>query len=965
MRWSRWVLVAVLLVGGSAGWFALHAASERRHRAALGKAESELAAGRPGSARGIVQGLLADRADDGEALLLLGRCEEARGQSASALAAWERVPMHSPSFVPATVRRARVLLDAGRFAESEALLEPLASAVGPLDEGARQTLELLYRIEGRLHDVQRLIVGSWSGAADPSNVLRRLFLLDHFAYPATFIKDALARGSERDDRVRLGRANHAIAAGRFDEAEPWLAPCLEHRPDDPSAWRAALDLGVARDDPAAAWRAAEHLPAAALSEIERLRLRSWFAGRSGDARLERAALAALTESEPGNTGAWDRRAERSLAEGDATAAETFRKRKAQANANLARYKALVDTEPAARVRSAGELATLSAALGRPLEARGWALVRDGKARSEPLEPPEAVPAAPRTSTQVLAEVLAAVKPRSIREGPAPAAPARAVARFRDDAEASRLGFVYDNGHTGKFPPPPEAMGGGVGLLDFDGDGWIDVYLVQGGPFPAGQSAAQDGDRLFRNKGDGTFEDATARAGLAGMARGYGHGVTVGDFDNDGHPDLFVTRWRAYALYHNRGDGTFEDATIAAGLDGDRDWPTSAAFGDLDNDGDLDLYVCHYLAYDEKDPRRCAHPETALRRGCNPLDFEPMPDHVFRNDGGRFVDVTRAAGMAEASGRGLGVVINDLDGDGRVDVYVANDMSANFLYRNLGGFRFEEVGLRSGAASSAEGGFKAGMGVACGDLDGDGRIDLGVTNYYGESTTFYHNLGGGMFADHSESIGLAAPSRLLLGFGVAFLDVDNDGRLDVLSANGHVVDERPRIPWMMPLQLLQMGGDGRLRDVSDRAGAPFTPARLGRGFGVSDLDHDGLLDAVVVCQNEPVVYLHNETRTEPQDRGHFLLLLLEGTTSNRDAVGATVTARAGGRVWVASRFGGGNYQSASDPRIHVGLGAARSVDELKITWPSGRVRTFRDLPADTGYHLVEGESKPQPLRGFPR
>ncbi len=282
------------------------------------------------------------------------------------------------------------------------------------------------------------------------------------------------------------------------------------------------------------------------------------------------------------------------------------------------------------------------------------------------------------------------------------------------------------------------------------------------------------------------------------------------------------------MYRNKGDGTFEDVTTRAGLGGDRDWPTSAAFADLDRDGDLDLYVCHYLKYDENNPQRCSHPDSPAKHECNPLDFDARPDHVFRNDGGRFVDVTEAAGLFESTGRGLGVVAADFDGDDLVDLYVANDMSANYLYRNKGGFHFEEVGVIAGAAASAEGGYKAGMGVACGDLDGDGKLDLAVTNYYGESTTFFRNLGGGMFADHSDAIGLSAPTRLLLGFGIAFVDLDNDGRLDVLSANGHVIDPRPRFPWKMPLQVLYMSPAGRLVDVSARAGACSSTTTLAGG-----------------------------------------------------------------------------------------------------------------------------------------
>jgi len=390
-------------------------------------------------------------------------------------------------------------------------------------------------------------------------------------------------------------------------------------------------------------------------------------------------------------------------------------------------------------------------------------------------------------------------------------------------------------------------------------------------------------------------------------------------------------------------------TRRSGLDGDRDWPTSAAFADLDGDGDLDIYVCHYLAYEPSNPRRCTHPESPSKHECNPLDFPSLADHVFRNDGGRFIDVTAASGFVDPDGRGLGVVAAHLDDDDKIDLYVANDMTANYLFRNGGAFRFEEVGQRSGAAASADGGFKAGMGIACGDLDGDGQLDLAVTNYFGESTTFYRNVGQGFFVDHSSAINLAAPTRRLLGFGIAFFDADNDGWLDVLSANGHVLDPRPQIPWTMPLQILEGSPGGRLSDVSERAGEPFGLLHLGRGLAVGDLDNDGRLDAVVVAQNEPLIYLHNRT----EGRGHFITFCLEGTKSNRDAVGARVAIRAGGRRQMAERYGGGSYQSASDPRVHFGLGEATSVESVEVRWPSGVVDRHVGLKADRHYRLREG------------
>ena len=285
-----------------------------------------------------------------------------------------------------------------------------------------------------------------------------------------------------------------------------------------------------------------------------------------------------------------------------------------------------------------------------------------------------------------------------------------IPTFVDEGDRRGLAFTFDNGMS-ELRQLPETMSGGAALVDVDGDGWLDIYAVQGGPFPPPKENPPFGDRLFRNRGDGRFEDITASSGLAALKGGYGHGVAVGDYDNDGRPDLFITRDGSYALYHNLGQGRFEDVTAKAGFGGDRDWPTSAAWADFDNDGDLDLYVCHYLKWDADHPTLCEYPERS-KPGylyCGPPAFPALPDHVFKNEGGRFVDVTGAAGIVDRDGRGLGVVVADLDGDGRVDVFVANDMTANYFFRNQGGFRFVEEGLESGLSSSAEGEFSGGDG----------------------------------------------------------------------------------------------------------------------------------------------------------------------------------------------------------------------------------------------------------------
>jgi len=911
----------------------------------------DMAAGRQSMARKRLVDLVASRLLQDEALYQLGLCDEARGRFDAALAAWERIPHGSPFTPKATIARARALANAGRFAAAEELLTARPRPPGPEGSLLRQGLELLLRIEGRNNEVLPLIVETWEGAADPAIVLRRIYLLDNSAFPIDYVRTTLQAGERDDDRIWLGKANLATWNGQFAEAAHWLDRCTQRRPNDPAVWRARLELAILALDLDGFERAAGHTPAQEFTTVESLRLRAWITARLGDARREHEALLALVDQDPGNIGAWDRLSELALMEGQIGKAKGYRKRKAERNADRQRYKTLIERDD--RAARAEELESLAGRLGRRLEASGWSLIRQGRAATEHLALEPERPLSASSQGDTLAAVLSDLLARAASAG-TPTAPTSPTAppAFVDDADLAGLRFVQNNGHSGKkSPPPPETMCGGVGLLDFDGDGWLDVFVVQGGQFPPSEKASEEGDRLFRNRRDGTFEDVTARAGIAALGQGYGHGVAVADYDNDGRPDLFLTRWRSYALYHNKGDGTFEDVTARAGLGGDRDWPTSAAFADLDGDGDLDLYVCHYLRYDPSNPKRCEHPDSPGRHDCNPLDFPALADHVFRNDEGRFVEVTAAAGFVDPDGRGLGVVAADLDDDGRIDLYVANDMSANYLFHNLGGFHFEETGQLSGAAASADGGYKAGMGIACGDLDGDGQPDLAVTNYFGESTTFYHNLGRGFFADHTLAIGLTAPTRRLLGFGVAFLDVNNDGWLDLLSANGHVLDSRPTYPWTMPLQLLLARPGGRLTDVSEASGTPFHPLHLGRGLAVGDLDNDGRLDAVVVVQNEPLVFLHN--RTEP--RRHFIRFRLAGTRSNRDAVGARVTVSCVGRKRVAFRVGGSSFQSSSDPRIHFGLGEETRIDSVEVSWPSGRVDRHSGLAADHEYFVREGEA----------
>jgi enediyne biosynthesis protein E4 len=935
-------------------------------------AQQEIARGQFGAAHRRLAALAARPGSlGGAADYWLGVCEAIGGHPDAALQAFARLPEGYVFDTVGAYHEAKSNLSRGKLHAAERRLEEALNRSGPDLDPIRDLLSEIYQIEVRFDDVKLLLRASLARAPDPIRVLRDLSNLDHERLPYDGLRGTLEKAGHlapQDDRVWLGKGRLAIEAGRWEEARDWLQRCRSVRADAP-VWRAWMELASGSGRPDEALDAARQLGPEQLDVGERLALRAWLNRQRGDTPAESSTLERWLRLEPTATRAMERLAELAHLSGQSDRVAELRSRKAEVERAVEAYRVLLwREEPLRGVAERYELARRAEAAGRRPEARAlytWALAADPNHRPAT----EALAHLDRVDAERQLEFIAhdepwpsaavVAHPDRLEQGPGPTG----GFSFTDDAEAAGLRFVYDNAET-LFHQLPEPFGGGLAILDYDGDGWLDVYCVQGGPFTAASKreslSSNSGDRLFRNRGDGHFEDVTDASGIGRFPCGHGHGVAVGDVDGDGHPDLFVTRWRSYAFYRNKGDGTFEDMTTRAGLGGDRDWPTSAAMADLDGDGDLDLYVCHYAVWDIENPRLCRNPANTAYLNCNPLGSEALPDHLFRNDSGRFVDVTKEAGIVDRDGRGLGVVAADLDDDGKVDLFVANDSSANFLFRNMGGMRFEEVGHAAGVAGNASGAYQAGMGVAAGDLDDDGLIDLAVTNFYGESTTFYRNLGGGNFTDATAAVGLAVASRRLLGFGVAFLDADNDGRLDLASVNGHVNDLRPNYPYQMPAQLLAGGADGRLTDVSDRAGVPWNVPRMARGLAVGDLDNDGRMDVLILSHNQPLAYLHNRT-----EGGRFLSLRLVGRQSNRDGVGAKIAVIAGGRRRVAQQVGGGSYQSASDSRLHFGLGTADRIEEIEIKWPTGSVDRYSGLPAGTGYLLHEGEKKPAPLLGFPK
>ena len=513
--------------------------------------------------------------------------------------------------------------------------------------------------------------------------------------------------------------------------------------------------------------------------------------------------------------------------------------------------------------------------------------------------------------------------------------------FVDEAASRGLDFTYQNG-AGPDLYYPEIFGAGAALFDYDGDGDLDVYLLQGGPLDA-EPAARPTDRLFRQDRDGSFVDVTASSGGGAVSGGYGMGAATGDIDGDGDPDLYITRFGPNQLLRNQGDGTFVDVTASAGVDDPR-WSVPAVFFDADADGDLDLYVGNYVDFSFAVHREC-FAESGARDYCKPQVYRALPDRLFLNRGdGTFDDAGARAGLADAAGPALGAVAEDFDGDGRLDLYVANDGTENFQWMAQGGGAFVDDALLAGTALSGEGKPEGSMGVDARDVDGDGDVDLFMTHLVRETHTLYLNEGDGLFHDATLELGLSTATFPYTGFGAAWIDVQNDGRLDLLIVNGAVqaiesrVRARDPFPYGEPNQLLVQGADGRY--VETAAGEDLARAEVSRGAAFGDVDGDGAVDVLVTNNDGPPRLLMNRTR----ERGHWFGVRVLGA-SGGDALGARIALGGPETVaWHRIRTEG-SYLSANDPRRFLGLGARRTPGDLLVEWPDGARRRIVGLPTD--------------------
>jgi hypothetical protein len=500
---------------------------------------------------------------------------------------------------------------------------------------------------------------------------------------------------------------------------------------------------------------------------------------------------------------------------------------------------------------------------------------------------------------------------------------------------------------------PETLGPGCAFLDYDNDGWMDIYLVNSGPSEFFHPKQPLRNVLYRNNRDGTFTDVTEKAGVPGGT--FGMGVAVGDYNNDGYPDMFVTACGRALLYRNNGDGTFSDITQKSGINLSG-WTTSAVWFDYDDDGKLDLFVCSFVRYLPEDRQSCGGNGAGQKYYCIPRAFHPTVSYLFRNNGdGTFTEVGRNSIIGKTMGKALGVVATDINNDGRMDLFVANDTVQNFLFVNKGGNKWEEVGVIAEVGFGENGQARSGMGVDSADFDNDGWQDLFVANVDQEKFSLYRNLKDGAFEDVAQVQSIAQSTRLLSGWGLKFFDYDNDGNLDLILANGHpddMVGQRSQgVKYREPLLLFHQS-NGKFRNVSSEAGAAFSGEYAARGLAVGDIDNDGKLDVLIGVNGGAPLLLRNRSNTS----NHWLGVRLEGKDCNRDAVGARLSWLADGRRCTRLKTAGGSYLSSHDPREVLGLGAATKIDWLEIKWPSpsSRLERIENIGVDRYVHIVEGK-----------
>ena len=847
---------------------------------------------------------------------------------------------------------------------------------------AHERLAYLLGLQGRRWEaIPHRLALIRAGQASPLHLYLLSVDLDSIENPEEIEQYADAAAADPGPRLALARI--ATGAGNYDRAEELLQQALKLRPDlaEANVRLGETLLASGKNSAFAVW--SRELPQAVLDHPVAWVVYGHWAERTGQKEVEARCLWEAVRRNPNDRRSMYRLGRVLVELNRADDAEVFldRARRLEAYAKAAEVAYHVGTDDHLQ-----DAASLADDCGLLWESSGWsqvALDQDplstwARERAERLRAnsaelalsravPESNPTRKIDLTDLPLPTLNSAPddaPTADRADPETAVDGNLViVTFADRAAECGMNFQYENGgqpRTHGIVRMYEVVGGGVAVLDFDHDGWPDVYFAQGGEWSGESRRNPHSDRLFRSRGDQRFDDVTQHAGVA--EERFSQGAAVGDVNNDGFPDLFIANIGPNRLLMNNGDGTFSDA--AEHVPGDSaQYSTSAVVADLNGDANPDVYVVNYLAGSDLFTKTCGDPQRP--RSCLPHEFAAAEDHLLLNLGtGEFEDVTSDAGVDAGGGKGLGVVAADFHGEGSLSLFVANDVSPNFLYVNRtadsgGRLAFQERGLSSGVALNGNGRQESSMGVAAGDVDGDGRVDLFVTNFDNETNTLYLQTDKMLFVDATARSGLADKPLPLLGWGTQFLDADLDGWLDLLLTNGHINDLRDHgKPYQMPPQFFRNQGGGRFTEhAAESLGPFFSQWRLGRGMARIDWNRDGLDDAVISHLDAPAALLTNTSA----ETGRALAVRLVGVHSSRDAIGATLTARVGTRTLVRQLTAGDGNQCSNERRLIFGLGEAADVDRLEVRWPSGRRQQFAHLLAGTDITLVEGRNQPVLIR----
>ncbi|WP_068132551.1 FG-GAP-like repeat-containing protein [Roseimaritima ulvae] len=908
-----------------------------------------------------------------QAWLVAGDAARRQRHATDALRYYRSVPQDGSRVeLQARCRLGEQLAALGLARQAEAALQR-ALEIDPEDASANHQLGLLLQKQGRTWEsvpyVQRALLG---GLVNKSHVMMLSAVDIMYVVDREFTQRCLAT-QPSDKSALIVEARQAIVEKEFDRAEAMLREIVAAQPEliEAQARLGAILFDDGDDVAFVSWQ--DRLPPTADEHPEIWYLRGLWARRRQQTDAAIRCFLEAARLDPNHSGAIFQLAQLLQSSEHAALAEQFAARSktlSQMNYLLAELRELND------FRLIRKVVGLMDQLGRPLEAVAWCQVLQ---RFNP-DQSWAAEEERRLAKQLvrssdwddlftlpdhqLARRLDASKfplPdwQAEEVKPLPQAPTGEripqVVRFDDEAAAVGIDFRYYNGttETTGLVHILQATGGGIAVVDFDQDNWPDLYFIQSGEYPIEEGQTQYLNRLYRNLGNGRFADVTATSGLGDS--GYGQGVAVGDFNSDGFPDIYIANCGPNRLYENRGDGSFVEVPDAAGAGGDH-WTTSCAIADLDGDALPEIYAANYALKDEVLKLKCKH--EGKPRTCAPTLLTAEQDHLYRNLGnGRFANVTDGSGVVAADGKGLGVVIADFGNRGRPDIFVGNDTTANFFFRNQASgpeqpLRFREQAIVSGVGFDEVGNLQACMGVAAGDANADGLLDLFITNFWAESNILYQQQPGRLFADQTRSANLRDSGFHMLGFGTQFIDGELDGWPDLIIANGHI--DRTFAhgnPDRMPPQYLRNTGAAQYTELpANELGDYFEGRYFGRALATVDWNRDGREDVCISHLDAPAALLTNRT----EDAGNYLAVQLRGVQSNRDAIGTVVTLDVGQRSWMRQMVGGGGYLVSNQRQLLFGLGEADQVDRMTIRWPSGQVQTFENLRCNQQCLVVEGD-----------